>query len=84
MTGLQIAGSIIMIILSIAIIAIVLMQKDRQSNLSGAISGGDSSGGFFDKTKGKHKEAVLEKGTKILAVLFFIIAIATTAIILFV
>ncbi|NCC87149.1 MAG: preprotein translocase subunit SecG [Clostridia bacterium] len=83
MTELQIAGSIIMIILSVAIIAIVLVQKDKQANLSGAISGGDSSGNFFDKTKGKHKEAVLEKGTRILAIIFFIIAIATTAVILF-
>lgn len=83
MTGLQITGSIIMMILSVAIIALVLAQKDKQANLSGAISGGDSSSGFFDKTKGKHKEAVLEKGTRILAILFFIIAIATTAVILF-
>lgn len=83
MSGLQIAGAVGMIILSVALIIIVLLQKDRQSNLSGAISGGDSSGGFFDKTKGKQKEATLEKITKILGVIFFVIAIATTAIILF-
>lgn len=83
MTSLQIAGAIILILLSIAIIIIVLMQKDRQSNLSGAFVGGDSSGGFFDKTKGKHKEALLEKGTRILAILFFIVAIGTTAVIIF-
>ncbi|MEG0979479.1 MAG: preprotein translocase subunit SecG [Oscillospiraceae bacterium] len=84
MSGLEIAGAVGMIVLSLALILIVILQKDRQSNLSGAISGGDSSGGFFDKTKGKQKEAVLEKGTKILGVIFFVIAIATTLVILFV
>lgn len=83
MTGLQIACAVLMILISIAVIIIVLVQKDRESNLSGTISGGDSSG-FFDKTKGKQKEAALEKGTKVLAALFFIVAIATTAIVLFV
>lgn len=83
MSGLQIAGAVGMIVLSLAIIVIVILQKDRQSNLSGAIAGGDSSGGFFDKTKGKQKEAMLERGTKIIGILFFVVAIAATAIILF-
>ncbi|MDR0315261.1 MAG: preprotein translocase subunit SecG [Oscillospiraceae bacterium] len=74
MSGLQIAAAVIMIILSLAIIVIVLLQKDRQSNLSGTITGGDSS--FFDKTKGKRKEAAMENITKILAGLFFLLAIA--------
>lgn len=84
MTPLQITGAVLMIIISIALILIVLVQKDRESNLSGAISGGDSSGGLFDKTKGKAKEAALEKGTKVLAIIFFLIALATTGIIVFV
>lgn len=84
MTGLQIAGAVLMIIISIALILIILIQKDRESNLSGAISGGDSSGGLFDKTKGKAKEAALEKGTKILGIIFFVIAIATTVVIMFI
>lgn len=82
MTGLQIALAIILIIISIVLIVVVLIQKDRSSDASAVMGGGDSS--FFDKTKGHQKDAVLSKITVILGVALVVVAIATLAVLLFV
>ena len=50
------------------------MQESKTSGLSGAINGVADT--YWGKNKGRSMEGKLEKATKILAVLFFIIAIA--------
>ena len=82
MTGLQIALAVMLIIVSIAIIIVVLLQKDN--NDASAVMGGGQDSSFFDKTKGHQKDAVLSTITKVLGVIFVILAIVTLAVILFV
>lgn len=75
MTGLQMALAIILIILAVALIIVVLLQKNNQANASAVMGGQDSS--FFDKTKGHQKDATLAMITKVLGMLFGVVAIAT-------
>ena len=69
----------VLIIASIAIVFLVMLQQSRQAGLSGAIAGGSDS--FYEKNKGRSKEAKLAFFTKILAVVFFVVTLV--AVILF-
>ena len=53
-----------------SIIAVVLLQQGREANL-GSISGGADS--FMETGKARTLDAILEKYTKLIAVLFFIL-----------
>ena len=69
----------ILIVASIFIVLFVMLQESRQAGLSGAIAGGSDS--FYEKNKGRSKEARLALYTKILAVVFFVVTLV--AVILF-
>lgn len=71
----------VLILLSIVIIAVVLLQEGRSQNLSGAIAGGADT--FLGKSKGRTIEGKLEKITKWLIVIFFVIVLAAFLIFLF-
>lgn len=64
---------ILLIIVSLALIAIVLLQSGRSAGLSGAITGGAEQ--LFGKQKARGIDAVLQKITIVLAVLFFVLTI---------
>ena len=77
----EIVVGIVHIITSLALIAIVLLQESRTQGLSGAIAGGAET--FLGKGKGKTAEQKLAKITKILAIAFFVLALVSTLIVLF-
>lgn len=66
----------LLVIVSIGLILVVLLQSGKSHGLSGAISGGAEQ--LFGKQKARGMDAVLHKITIVLAVLFFILAIAVT------
>ena len=72
MGALRITLTIVFIIVSVALSAIVLMQEGKSVGL-GVISGAADS--YWGKNKGRSIEGKLEKGTKILVVVFMVIAI---------
>ena len=72
----------ILIIASVIITIVVLMQGGRSQNLSGAIAGGAET--FLGKSKGRTIEAKLERITKWLIVVFFIIVLAAFLVFLFI
>ncbi len=72
MAGLRIALTVIFIIISIILSAIVLMQEGKSAGL-GAISGAAES--YWGKNKGRSMEGALVKITRWLTVAFIIIAI---------
>ena len=82
MTAVQIVFGIVLILLALAIIFIVLVQDSNQQGLSGAISGG-SSESFFGKNKGRTDEAKKAFITKILAVVFMVLALVTVVVSMF-
>lgn len=63
----------LLLIDSLALIAVVLLQSSKSSGLSGAISGGAEQ--LFGKQKARGMDLVLHRLTIILAVLFFILAL---------
>ena len=64
--------AIVMIVVSIVLTVLVLLQEGKSAGL-GAISGG-STDTYWGKNKGRSKEGKLDLATKILAVVFFILA----------
>ncbi|MCK6258531.1 preprotein translocase subunit SecG [Fictibacillus sp. WQ 8-8] len=68
------AATILLVIVSIALIVVVVLQSGRSAGLSGAITGGAEQ--LFGKQKARGMEAVLSRMTVILAALFFLLAIA--------
>ncbi|APH03675.1 preprotein translocase subunit SecG [Bacillus weihaiensis] len=64
---------ILLVIVSIALIAVVLLQSGKSSGLSGAISGGAEQ--LFGKQKARGMDLVLHRATIVLSVLFFVLTI---------
>lgn len=69
----QVVLTVIFVIVSIALSAIVLLQEGKSAGLTGAISGAAES--YWGKNKGRSMEGRLEKTTKYLAIVFFVLAI---------
>lgn len=72
MGALRIVLTIIFILVSVVLSAIVLMQEGKSAGL-GVISGAAET--YWGKNKGRSMEGKLEKLTKWLAVAFMIIAV---------
>lgn len=72
----------VLVLISVIITIVVLMQEGRSQNLSGAITGGADS--FVGKSKGRTIEGKLERLTKWLIVVFFVIVLAAFLVFLFV
>lgn len=72
MAALRIVLTIILILVSIVFTAIVLMQEGKSAGL-GAISGAAET--YWGKNKGRSMEGALVKTTKILGVVFMLLAI---------
>ncbi|MDA3128732.1 preprotein translocase subunit SecG [Aliibacillus thermotolerans] len=64
---------VLLIIVSIALIAVVLLQSGRSAGLSGAISGGAEQ--LMGKQKARGIEAFLTRATVVLAILFFVLTV---------
>ncbi|MBD2847506.1 preprotein translocase subunit SecG [Paenibacillus sp. IB182496] len=65
---------IILVIFSLGLIAVVLLQKGKSAGLSGAISGGAEH--LFGKQKARGLDLFLQRLTVVLAVGFFLLALA--------
>lgn len=72
----------VLIVASIIITVVVLMQEGRSQNLSGAIAGGAET--FLGKSKARTIEAKLERITKWLIVVFFVVVLAAFLVFLFI
>lgn len=81
MQPLEIILGILILLTSLLIVVLVLLQEGKQQGLSGAIAGGAET--FFGKSKGRTMEQKLVKITRVLAVVFFVLTMATTLVLLF-
>lgn len=82
MTVLEIIGGVIMLIASIFIICVVMMQESKQQNGLSALNGGSSDRGMMNSYTDS-KTAFYSKLTKIMAIVFFVVALALNLIIHF-
>jgi len=69
-----VALKILHIIIALVLVVVVLFQSGKQAGLSGSIAGGSET--FFGKNKGRTIDALLEKWTSIIAILFLITSVA--------
>ena len=72
MEALRVVLTIIFILICIALTVLVLMQEGKSAGL-GSISGAAET--YWGKNKGRSMEGLLVKITKILAVLFMLVAV---------
>lgn len=63
----------VFILICLAITVVILLQEGKQAGLGGAISGAADT--YWGKNKGRSMEGKLEKATKIMVVLFFVISV---------
>ena len=73
MTTPQLILSIIYFILSLALIAVVMLQSGKSAGLSGAIAGGADT--FLSKNKAKSADARLTRMTKWVAIVFMVLTL---------
>ena len=71
MTVLKTILTVLFIIISLVITVIILMQEGKSQGL-GAISGVADT--YWGKNKGRSMEGALEKGTRVLAIVFMVIS----------
>lgn len=71
MGALRITLTVIFILVCIAFVVLVLMQEGKSAGL-GSISGAAET--YWGKNKGRSMEGRLVKITKVLAILFFVLA----------
>ena len=70
----DIAFGIILLVLSLALVALVLVQQGKDKNLSGAIAGGADT--FFGKSKSADNGKTLSTITTVVSVVFAVVVLA--------
>ena len=70
----KIALSIVQIVCSLFLIAVVLLQSGKRAGLSGSISGMADT--FLSKNKARTWDAKLEKATIVVAIVFVVFTLA--------
>ena len=70
----KLALTIVQVLLSVAVIAIVMLQSGKSAGLSGAISGAADT--FLSKNKAKSVDAKLAKMTKWVAIAFMLLTLS--------
>lgn len=73
MAAFKVVLTIIYAIICIALTIVVLMQEGKSAGLTGAISGVADT--YWGKNKGRSMEGAMEKGTRILAILFIVLSV---------
>lgn len=74
----QFALTVLVVLISLALIAVVMLQSGKSAGLSGAIGGGMDT--FLSKNKAKSWDSKLARWTKYVAVLFLVLVLALSLI----
>ena len=83
MSGLEIAGGIVIMVICALVIILCLSQDQKsQDSMSAALTGA-SSDSFYGKNEGRTKEAILNKITRTLGILMFVTVLAINLIPIF-
>ncbi|MGN0642658.1 MAG: preprotein translocase subunit SecG [Huintestinicola sp.] len=75
----EIVSGVLLLISSIFIIIITLMQSQKQQGMTSAISGSNNDS-FYGKNSANTREKALERLTKIMAGIFFVVTIAVNVV----
>ena len=69
----QLALTVIQVILSLILVAVVMLQSGKSAGLSGAIAGGADT--FLSKNKAKSLDAKLARWTKWVAIIWVVLTL---------
>ncbi len=83
MSTLEIVGGVVILLLSVITIIICLSQDQKSQDSMTAALTGASTDSFYGKNEGRTKEAILNKITKVLAILLFVAILAVNIIPIF-
>ncbi|MBD5160279.1 MAG: preprotein translocase subunit SecG [Ruminococcus sp.] len=83
MSGLEIAGGIVILLVCLVTIVICLSQEQKTQDSMTAALTGSSAESFYDKNQGRSKEAILNKVTRTLAIILFVAVLAVNVIPIF-
>ncbi len=72
-----IIGAVI-ILVSLVVIGVVILQPGHRSGINGAISGGADT--FLSRNKARDFESFLARWTKVIAIVFFVLALAANVV----
>lgn len=76
MSTLEIVGGVVLLIISALVIILCLSQEQKsQDSMSAALTGA-SSDSFYGKNESRTKEAILNKITRTLGIIMFVIVLA--------
>ena len=84
MSTLEIVGGAVLLALCIAIVVICLMQEQKSQDSMTAALTGASTDSFYGKNEGRTKEAILNKITRTLGIVLFIVTLAVNIVPLFI
>ena len=79
MGAIEIVSGIVLIACSVFIVVITLMQSQKQQGMTSAIQGSNNDS-FYGKNGQNTREKALERLTKIVAFIFFVVVIAVNII----
>lgn len=83
MTTLEIIGGIAILVIALIIIVMCLSQEQKtQDSMTAALTGA-SSDSFYGKNEGRTKEAILNKFTRTLAIIMFVLVLAVNIVPIF-
>lgn len=72
MSALEIICGIAVLLISVILIIICMLQEQKPQNATAALTGA-SNDSFYDKNRGRTKEARLKKITFVLSIAFFVL-----------
>lgn len=75
----EIISGILLLITGVFIVVITLMQSQKQQGMTSAITGSNNDS-FYGKNSANTREKALERLTKIMAAIFFIVTLAVNII----
>lgn len=74
LSGIEIAGAIVLIIASVLLTIIIVLQDNKSNGMNAIMGGGSDS--YYGKNKGRTLDAILSRWTKIIAIAFFVVIVA--------
>ena len=84
MSTLEIIGGAVLLAICLAIIVICLMKDQKSQDSMTAALTGASTDSFYGKNEGRTKEAILNKITRTLGIVLFIVVLAINIVPLFI
>ena len=83
MSVLEIIGGVLLLIVCVLMIIVCLSQEQKSQDSMTAALTGASTDSFYGKNEGRSKEAILNRITRILGIIMFVVTLAVNIVPIF-